>query len=310
MTRPRRATLHTLGLLAAGLLLAAFLIAGGVHNTTGASLAPAWQIVGIAPKTLDRLLGRLLPVGAVDEARLGEELAARYRKGSDPEDPDHRHVNDLLKRLTAAARRPFTYRAFVVEGGGVNAMALPGGVVLVTRGLLRTLGSEAELAAVLAHEVGHIEQGHCFDGVKFQLLARKIDQATLGRIVDLSLGILTRHSFSKTQEHEADAFAFTRLEHSIYDPRGLTLAFSSFARHNPSVEVRTRVQPWRDYFDSHPPLPIRIATWRDRARAWWLGHPEERRFVGVGDLSDRAARRDDPKRTDGWIGHDQAVLEP
>ena len=54
-----------------------------------------------------------------------------------------------------------------------NAFALPGGVIIVTGGLLKTLKSEAELAAVLSHEMGHIELSHCLDTVRFQLLARK-----------------------------------------------------------------------------------------------------------------------------------------
>jgi len=59
---------------------------------------------------------------------------------------------------------------------------LPSGVILVTKGLLETMQSESELVSILAHELGHIERGHCFDVVKYELLARKIKSEKLGEL--------------------------------------------------------------------------------------------------------------------------------
>ena len=86
---------------------------------------------------------------------------------------------------------------------------------------------DPELVAVLAHELGHIEQGHCVDAVKFRLLAEKLGERTFGQIVDFAVQMLVAHSFSKTQEDEADEYAYTAVVNGPYDPRGVGDSFRS-----------------------------------------------------------------------------------
>jgi predicted Zn-dependent protease len=169
-------------------------------------------------------------------------------------------------------------------------MALPGGAILVTRGLLETLGSEAELVAVLAHELGHIEQGHCFDAVKFSLTARKIGAAPLGNLADMTVDLLIGHSFSKTQEAEADQYSFMALVNSDYDPNAVGNAFDSmlaYAKKREVTPATSGLNPIRDYFMSHPPLELRGAKYRGEARLWWDRHPNEVRYVGEANLRER-----------------------
>lgn len=277
-------------LLGAGVLLVFGLFTKGNPFLTGPTLAPAFQLLGRVTKTADRMVGRVLPVSQLDERHLGTVLAARYQAKTRRYDGDLAYVNDLVNHLRPYTKRHFPYQAFILESSGANAMALPGGVVLVTRGLLQTLHSEAELVAVLAHELGHIELGHCFDSVKFQLLAKKVGAAALGKLADFATDLLFRHSFSKTQENEADEYAFTLLTHSPYDPRGVALAFQSLNQQHQGVTktaAKPSLQPWRDYIRSHPPLKIRITTFQEKALNWWRGHPHEKRYLGKQNLKER-----------------------
>jgi beta-barrel assembly-enhancing protease len=272
-------------LMTIGSVFSVAILKEGVKNPTGPTLAPAFQLLGTIPKHADRMVGRLLPINEIDEGKLGNILAARYQRQANIHDPAYIYINDLLTNLGKYTNRKLNYRAFILNSTSPNAMALPGGVVLITRGLLTALRSEAELVAVLAHEIGHIEQGHCFDGVKFELLARKIGAPTLGKIADFTTSLLLRHSFSKTQEHESDEYSYTLLLNSPYDPRGTGMAFASLQNRHPSS--KKSLQPFRDYFSSHPPLALRSAAYTERAINWWRRNPGERRYVGKQNLKEQ-----------------------
>lgn len=276
-------------LLSAGIALVIAVAVRRVGTPLRSSLAPAFQLLGTPVKAVDHLVTRVILVSDLDEREFGDVLRAQYEAQLDQKNPTIRYVNDVLAHMSQFAEKPFEYRAYLVDYGMPNAMALPGGVVLVTEGLLRTLDSEAELAAVLAHELGHIEQGHCLDAVKFRLLAEKMGSATLGEIVDFAVGVLVSHSFSKTQEDEADEYAYAALVRSRYDPLGVAWAFSSLLAYQDSVGdgEPSRADPIRDYFRSHPPLALREAKFRARAEAWWQGHRDQLRSVGGQNLKDR-----------------------
>jgi Zn-dependent protease with chaperone function len=277
-------------LLAAGGGLVAALALRRVETPLDSSLAPAFELLGAPLKSLDRFVGRVVPVDELDERDLGRALRARYAALETPDDPDHLYLNDLIAHVSTRARKSFDYRVSVLSNRVPNAMALPGGGILVTRELLATLHSESELVAVLAHELGHIELSHCFDAVKFELLARKLGSAPLGELADLAVHILVSHSFSKTQEAEADEYAYALLLHSRYEPRGAGRAFASLLAwegRRGGGRAASHADPFRDYFLSHPPLELRRDEFLARAGAWWRGHPAERRYVGEANLRRR-----------------------
>lgn len=290
-------------LLACGLGLIVALQQTHVQPPLESTLTSAFQIVGAPLKLVDRVATRLLPVNELDEKELGDVYRASYDPQATPPSPEQSYLDMLIVELAPFAGKPFRYRAYVVDYPSPNAMALPGGVVLVTRSLLGTLRSEAELVAVLAHEIGHIERGHCFDTVRFELLAQKMGAKPLGMLADFAAALLLRHSYSKTMEHEADVYAFELLTNSRYDPRAVAGGFRSLLAYVESRGGRTPQQasPIRDYFTSHPPLEVRAAEFGQRADAWWRGHPDERRYVGARNLQAVVAL---PRHelADEWVG--------
>lgn len=276
-------------LLAGGAGLVALLARSRPGSPLEASLATPFQLLGTPVHLVDRLASRAIPVGSLQERQLGDTFRQRYEAQLKPGDPNQTYLDGLMPQLRPHARRPFPYRAFLVgRCGSPNAWALPGGVILVSQELLEQLGSEAELVAVLAHELGHIELGHSFDAVRFQLLARRGGSERLGQLADGAARLLLQQSYSKAAEHEADDYAYALLLNSRYDPGALGRAFAALNRpHGGWDRAERPVDPLRDLLRSHPPGALRQADYAQRAAAWWRQHPSERRYVGAANLKRR-----------------------
>ena len=274
-------------LAGAGLIFA--LASERIETPLGSSLAPAFELIGIPVKAVNQFVTRVLPIDGVDEGEFGDVLRTRYDARADLGDQDFLYLNALMQRLAVHGEKPFEYRVYVMDTAIPNAFALPGGVILVTSGLLEVLRSEAELAAVLAHEIGHIERGHCLDAVRFRLLADKFGARPLGQIVDAGVHVLLAHSFSKTQEDDADEYAYSLLLTTRYDPRAVGLSFRSLREYVAERRsTRSGANPFRDYFSSHPPLAIREDRFTERADAWWWRNARETRLLGEENLSRRS----------------------
>lgn len=297
-----RAVFLVLLLLLGGALSVA-LYRAEIDTPFRATLAPAFQLLGRPVKSVDRALTRVLPVDDLDEAAYGDAIAARYEGYNGGTAKQQAYVQALLTAVAQGSRKGFRYRAFLYETTVPNAFALPGGVVVVTTGLLSTLHSEAELVAVLAHEVGHVELSHCMDGVRFEILERKLHSAPLGELADLAMTVMMRHAFSKTQEEEADEYAWAWLQQSSYDMDGEGGAFRSLRAglqgetrsetghesgpgpgSGKGSESREQPHPLAEYFQSHPHLELREERYAERARAWRRAHGGEMRYPGYRNL--------------------------
>lgn len=250
------------------------------------TFAPLFQIAGKPVKLLDRALTKVIPVDELDEKELGEAIAAREQHvDAATSESLVKYLDDAAVYLTQFAKKPFRYRIYVYPSGLPNAFALPGGVIFVTEGLLQTLHSESELIAILAHEMGHIELGHCFESMKFTMLARKMNSEELGRLADLAYGSFLRHTFSKTQENEADEYAFALLTESIYDPKALALSFQRLldALADPQEDDGRPKAPSviEEYYATHPTLEMRFVKFSSDADQWWLDKANQHRVIGI-----------------------------
>ncbi|HJX16293.1 MAG TPA: M48 family metalloprotease, partial [Candidatus Deferrimicrobiaceae bacterium] len=139
------------------------------------------------------------------------------------------YVQSVGMRLARASHRPdLSYRYRVLNSSVPNAFALPGGFIVINRGLLVGLKSEAELAAVLGHETGHVTAKHSLAGYQRALAANVlltgISVAVGGKagVMELS-GItasLINNGFSREQEREADWLGIDYMVKAGYNPEG------------------------------------------------------------------------------------------
>lgn len=167
-----------------------------------------------------------------DEEKLGHEIAGRLL-GAAPLVNDakvQQYVNKVGRYVAAQSGRPDLNWTFgVIESPSANAFAAPGGYVYVTRGLYELLQSEAELAGVLAHEIGHVNARHHVRLMQKQravamsqdFLKKKAgDNNTVNALVGNGAEILSR-SLDKDSEFEADRLGVYYATKSGYDTYGL-----------------------------------------------------------------------------------------
>jgi predicted Zn-dependent protease len=168
---------------------------------------------------------------ADDEARSGDTIAATVL-GAAPvwRNPRVQSYVNLVGRNLArqVERKDVTWRFAVLDTPSVNAMAFPGGIVVVTRGLYRLLASEDELAAVLAHEIAHVNRRHQWKVIQKQkLIAMAGEAVTKGNsdrtaqvVTDLGTKLIAR-GLDKTAEFEADRDGVVIAARAGYDSSAL-----------------------------------------------------------------------------------------
>ena len=182
------------------------------------------------------------------------------------------YVNEVGQKLAAVADRKLPYEFVVLNSSVPNAWCLPGGKIAVNRGLLTELHSEAELAAVLGHEIVHGAARH---GAKAQergtlmQAGMVVAQVGLGasRISPTAANILLAGSgvgaqmvqmkFGREQESEADHYGMIYMTRAGYDPAAAVTLQQTFVRLS---KESGRSQGWLDgLFASHPPSDERVA---------------------------------------------------
>src|SRR5256886_2764079 len=138
------------------------------------------------------------------------------------------YVSDLGKKLAATSERPnlpWTFR--VVDDPAVNAFAIPGGFVYVTRGILSHMTNEAQLATVMGHEIGHVTARHTAHQMSREQVANlglavgSIASSRIARYAGLAsqaLGVLFL-KFSRDNENQADELGVRYSSRANYDSR-------------------------------------------------------------------------------------------
>jgi predicted Zn-dependent protease len=164
-----------------------------------------------------------------------------------------RYVQQLGTKLAATSERPdlpWTFR--VVDDPVVNAFALPGGFIYVTRGILAHLSNEAELAGVLGHEIGHVTAQHSVHRMATQQLTQlglgvgTILKPELQRYTQLAgegLGILFL-KFSRDDESQADELGVRYMTRAGNDPRELSAVMTMLERVSQIGGDGGRVPEW------------------------------------------------------------------
>jgi predicted Zn-dependent protease len=172
-----------------------------------------------------------------------------------------KYVNDLGQWLALQTDRPgLQWRFGVLDTNDINAFAAPGGYVFVTAGLIGRLQSEAELAAVVAHEIGHVVRKHHLVAIQDQagsnimtnLMSIAADQdensAEWNMLIDAGSDLYTK-GLSRDDELDADLVGVVILARAGYDPYALASVLQRLGGVNPSdstLALMTKTHPAPD----------------------------------------------------------------
>ena len=174
----------------------------------------------------------LVLVSESQEIAIGkrEDPKVRSQYGVYDSAPLQQYVNEVGQRLARTSHRPhLEYHFLVVDSPDVNAFALPGGYIYITRGLLAFLNSEAELAAVLGHELGHVTARHSVQQLT-AATAASVGASILqifvpelrGGLGDTAINVLggaLLSGYGREHELEADRLGAEYLARTGYDPQ-------------------------------------------------------------------------------------------
>ncbi len=215
-------------------------------------------------------------VSEAQELQLGQEnyVPSQQSQGG-VYDVDPRlttYVQRVGNRLAEHAARDLPYEFVVLNNSVPNAWALPGGKIAINRGLLTELNSEAELAAVLGHEIVHADARHSAQQMTRGMLSQVLVVATAVATSDSDYGDLAvggasvgaqliTSRYGRQAELESDRYGMEYMSRAGYDPQGAVDLQETFVRLN-----EDRRSDWLSgLFASHPPSPERVEANRQTA---------------------------------------------
>jgi predicted Zn-dependent protease len=177
------------------------------------------------------------------------------------------YVRKFGESLASAARpSPFEFRFYVVEDESVNAFAIPGGAMYVNTGLILAVSDAAELAGVLAHEMGHVTARHVAKMAKrgrntgfvaniFYILVAILTGnpylANAGGMAGQVAGAAYMNTYTRDAEREADALAVETMVHAGWNPEGMVTMFETLKRESGGYSGP-------QFLSSHPATDERI----------------------------------------------------
>ncbi|MBW8017011.1 MAG: M48 family metalloprotease [Planctomycetes bacterium] len=194
------------------------------------------------------------------EMQIGRQYAPEIEKqmGSKIKDPDIQNyiagIGAKIVRVSHMPDRDFKFAA--LDHKSVNAMALPDGSIYITRGMLETMTSEAQLASVLAHEAVHVTARHVslamskqigFD-LLLSIVASKTEMGTMSKTIANYGKQIISLRFSRDDEHEADVGGLDYMIKAGYNP-------NAFVEVMEILEKQSKTKPI-EFLSSHP-LPAR-----------------------------------------------------
>jgi predicted Zn-dependent protease len=240
--------------------------------TRGRSRGLVWLIAGIAASGCARNpatgANQLMLVSEDQEIAMGREAdpAIAATIGLYPDDAWQRYIQRLGAGLAATSERPnlpWTFR--VVDDPAINAFAVPGGFIYVTRGILAHLTSEAQLASVLGHEIGHVTARHTAAQMSQQqliglgLAVGSMANSTVAKYASTAnqaLGLLYL-KFSRDNERQADQLGLRYMRRGNYDPREMPGVFVMLDQQGKAAGGGGRLPEW---LATHPSPANRVAT--------------------------------------------------
>jgi len=216
------------------------------------------------------------------------------------------YVQQVGERLAAQSHRPgLVYRFTVLDSADVNAFALPGGYIYITRGILAYLNSEAEMAAVLGHEIGHVTARHSVrqyskataGNIAASIFLRSQAAASLYNVIGSAL----LQGYGREHELESDRLGAEYLARGGYEPKamievvGVLKNQEEFEKERAKTEAR-EPRNYHGVFASHPSA--------DRRLQEVVGQAEQYKTT----TATRVAREEYLRHIDGIVFGDSAKI--
>lgn len=177
------------------------------------------------------------------------------------------YVSSVGRKVAANTERTdVQYKFFVLDTPDINAFAIPG-YIYVTRGLLALANSEAEIAGVLGHEVGHITARHSAErasqgflvGLGAAVLGAATGSSGVAQAANVGSDLLIK-SYSRGQEHQADELGVRYLTRASYDPTAMASFLTSLdAQTSLDARISGKSNTMPNYFSTHPVTAERVS---------------------------------------------------
>jgi predicted Zn-dependent protease len=267
-------------LIAIAALTSCFLLAGCAEIVkTGTAIGQSAGYITLADKErYDRMAEQTesaaRPITDREEYYVGRAVAAtilgHYRLYHNEQLT--RYLNQIGQSVAMASDRPITFRGYhfaILDSEEVNALACPGGIVFITKGMLRRAANEEELAAILAHEIAHVNHKDGLGAIKqsrwVEVVAtigaeatRELSDGQVAKLTSLFEGsvndvakTLIVNGYSRKQEMAADESAMIFMHRLGYDPHGLTDYLATLAREQDRGAAR-------GFYSTHPGMTARL----------------------------------------------------
>lgn len=262
------------------------------------TLAPVVERGTEVLKAVDVVGQQVTRLSPEELAQLDEEIQGRMPWAqAEVSASDQAYAEGVLVRLdsfTLLSPRP---RLRLIASGVPNAFALPGGTILLTTGMIEACRNEAELASVIAHEMGHHKLGHPLARLHYERLARKLGGPLMADLASLGYTLYAR-GYAARDEEEADRQGLGMAAMAGYHPQAaqrlMARMEARFGRTQatPSDAVEEAVgaagTALRNYLATHPPFPDRIQK-LERARVELGLRLDQRWFLGARNHVERVS---------------------
>ena len=253
--------------------------------------------------------GRIITeVSDEEEIEVGNKMHSRimrhYTVRKCRNAPEYKYVNEVGKIVARnVKRKEIVYKFQVIHSDSPNAFSIPGGHVYVTTGLLKKLESESELAAILGHEITHVDAKHCIGAIQYKIATEKVLGSGMDTFVNIGYGIFLRPGYSEVQESEADQGGVYLTYRVGYHPLAMVSAFENMMKAGLSEKRRRdSVTPIGEtakaaikiigrYFDSHPSALSRIERIKRYVARKRMINEKSRFYVGKKNYMERKSFR-------------------